>query len=178
MVDEPANSGEAAKESLTSRPPSVEDLVTVCRSLNEQGARYVVVGGFAIRNAGYLRETGDLDLIVDTSPDNEARVYRSLEVLPDRAVRELQPGETSQYVVVRVCDEIIVDLMASACGIHYAEASQDIVTREVDGVRIPFASPRLLWRMKKDTHRAKDAPDLLFLRQQYGEEIFGGAGPG
>lgn len=72
----------------------------------------------------------------------------------------------------------IVDLMASACGIRYAEASQDTVTREVDVVRIPFASPRLLWRMKKYTHRAKDAPDLLFLRQQYGEEIFDGAGPG
>lgn len=145
----------------------------VCRSLNEQGVRYVVVGGFAIRNAGYIRETGDVDLLVDTSPENEAKLYRSLEVLPDKAVRELQPGETAQFIVVRVCDEIIVDLMASACGIDYAEASQDTVTREVDGVRIPFASPRLLWRMKKDTHRAKDVPDLLFLRQQYGEEIFG-----
>jgi hypothetical protein len=27
--------------------------------------------------------------------------------------------------------------------------------------------------MKKDTHREKDAGDLLFLRQQYGDEIFG-----
>jgi hypothetical protein len=27
--------------------------------------------------------------------------------------------------------------------------------------------------MKEKTHRAKDAPDLLFLRQQYGDEIFG-----
>lgn len=173
MVDEPANSGETPPEPLTSRPPSVEDLVTLCRSLNAQGAHYVVVGGFAIRNAGYLRETGDVDLVVDTSPDNEARVYRALEVLPDKAVRELQPGETARYVVVRVCDEIVVDLMASACGVAYAEASQDVVLREVDGVRIPFASPRLLWRMKKDTHRVKDAPDLLFLRQQYGQEIFG-----
>jgi hypothetical protein len=43
----------------------------------------------------------------------------------------------------------------------------------VDGVPIPFASPRLLWRMKAVTHREKDAPDLLFLRQwftQHGEE--------
>jgi hypothetical protein len=27
--------------------------------------------------------------------------------------------------------------------------------------------------MKEKTHREKDAPDLLFLRQQYGDEIFG-----
>lgn len=173
MVDDPANPGEAPAEELTSRQPSVEDLVNLCRELNARDARYVVVGGFAVRSAGYVRETGDVDLLVDTSRENESRVFQALETLPDKAVRELQPGETSQYAVVRVCDEIIVDLMASACGIAYAEASQDIVTREVGGVRIPFASPRLLWRMKKDTHRAKDAPDLLFLQQQYGKEIFG-----
>ncbi|MSU26430.1 MAG: hypothetical protein EXS27_00760 [Pedosphaera sp.] len=31
----------------------------------------------------------------------------------------------------------------------------------------------VLWRMKKDTNRAKDVPYQLFLRQQYGKEIFG-----
>jgi hypothetical protein len=43
------------------------------------------------------------------------------------------------------------------------------VVREVDGVPIPFASPRLLWRMKAATHREKDALDLLFLRQWFAE---------
>lgn len=175
MVDE----GDGAIEDLTdgevSRPPSVEDLVELCRELNERGVRYLVVGGFAIRNAGYPRETGDVDLLMETSAENEARMFKALEVLPDKAVRELKAGEISQYVVVRVCDEIVVDLMASASGIEYAEAILDSVVREIDGVAIPFASPRLLWRMKVNTHREKDAPDLLFLRQHYAREIFGEA---
>lgn len=173
MADNSTTPSEVSAQALTSRQPSVEDLVNLCRELNARAARYVVVGGFAVRSAGYIRETGDVDLLMDTTRENEARVFAALETLPDKAVRELQPGETSQYLVVRVCDEIIVDLMSSACGIAYAEASQDVVVRDVGGVPIPFASPRLLWRMKKDTHRAKDAPDLLFLRQQYGKEIFG-----
>jgi hypothetical protein len=41
------------------------------------------------------------------------------------------------------------------------------VVRDVDGVAIPFASPRLLWRMKAVTHRAKDAGDLVFLRHWF-----------
>lgn len=172
MADDPADRGKAPSQELTSRQPSVEDLVNLCRELNARGARYVVVGGFAVRSAGYIRETGDVDLLVDTALANESRIFAALESLPDKAVRELVPGETSKYLVVRVCDEIIVDLMASACGITYAEASQDMIVREVGGVPIPFASPRLLWRMKKDTHRAKDAPDLIFLRDTYGDEIF------
>lgn len=49
----------------------------------------------------------------------------------------------------------------------------DVVVHQVDGVSIPFASPRLLWRMKIVTHREKDAADLVFLRHwfsQHGEE--------
>lgn len=163
----------APEAGLTSRVPTQSDLVALCRELNARGAAYVVIGGFAVIHAGYPRATGDLDLLIAADLANEAKVFRSLEILSDKAVLELQPGEVSQYIVVRVCDDIIVDLMASASGITYAEASQDMILREVDGVKIPFASPRLLWRMKKDTHRAKDTGDLLFLRDRYSKEIFG-----
>jgi hypothetical protein len=67
-------------------------------------------------------------------------------------------------VVVRVADEIVVDLMHSASGIDYASAVEYVVVHTVDGVPIPFASPSLLWRMKRSTHRDKDVPDLYFLR--------------
>ena len=88
----------------------------------------------------------DLDLVVATDLENEAKVFSALSTLPDNAVRELQPGELQKYNVIRVGDEILVDLMRSAGGIDYDEASKDVVVREVDGVPIPFASPRLLWQ--------------------------------
>ncbi|NCQ36022.1 hypothetical protein GW813_13320, partial [bacterium] len=59
-----------------SRPPSVEDLVHLCTELNAKGAKYIVIGGFAIRGAGYMRETMDVDLLIDTSLVNEALVYQ------------------------------------------------------------------------------------------------------
>ncbi len=154
---------------LESREPTVEDLRDLCRELNQRGALYVVIGGFAIRAAGYNRRTMDVDLMVAVDPANEARVYSALSTLPDNAVRELQPGELQQYNVIRVADEILVDLMRSAGGIEYAEAAKDVVVREVQGVPIPFASPRLLWRMKAVTHREKDAGDLVFLRYWFEE---------
>ena len=153
---------EGAEETRT---PTLSDLVGLCRELNGRNARYMVVGGFAMRAAGYVRETRDVDLLIDTAIENESRVYKALESLPDRAVLELRSGEVAQYAVVRVNDEFTVDLMRSACAIEYAEAAQHVVTREVDGVAIPFASPLLLWRMKRHTHREKDIPDLIFLRR-------------
>lgn len=161
--------GDQPPGDLESREPTLEDLRDLCRALNDRGARYVVIGGFAIRAAGYNRRTMDLDLLVDAGLDNEARVFDALATLPDRAVRELQPGELERFTVIRVADEILVDLMRSAGGIDYAEAALDVETKDVGGVPVPFASPRLLWRMKSVTHRAKDAGDLVFLRYWFSE---------
>ena len=155
---------------LGSRPPTRSDLVALCRRLNELGARYVVVGGLAIIQAGHARTTGDIDLLVDASLENEAKVFAALDTLSDHAVRELDPGDIARHIVCRVSDEVLVDLMGSASGIDYAEASQHVIVREVEGVPIPFASPQLLWRMKRHTHREKDRPDLLFLRQLFEAE--------
>jgi hypothetical protein len=155
------------------RPPraaTLEDLVDLCRELNTHGAKYVVVGGFAIRAAGYIRETIDVDLLMDISLENESKVYRSLEALPDKAVRELEAGEVGKYTVVRVHDEFTVDLMRSACGLTYEDVALDAVTKEVGGVPIPFASPKKLWLMKQ-TYREKDAADRLFLRQLLGDDL-------
>ena len=151
-------------DELESREPSVEDLVRLCEHLNSEGARYLVIGGFAMRAAGYDRRTMDIDLLIDADVSNEAKVYSALMYLPDQAVRELTPGEVAKYVVVRVADEIVVDLMKSAGGIEYEDAATQVVIRDFDGVKIPFASPELLWRMKSTTPRDKDVPDVHFLR--------------
>ena len=73
MADDGASTPE-----LESRQPSVEDLRDLCRELNLRQARYVVVGGFAIRAAGYNRQTMDVDLIVASDLDNESRVFSAL----------------------------------------------------------------------------------------------------
>jgi hypothetical protein len=152
---------------LTPRDPTLSDLVALCRELNALGARYLVCGGFAIRAAGYARHTMDVDLLIETAVENERKVFKALEILPDKAVRQLDAGDVEKYLVCRVADEILIDLMGATSGINYAEAAKDVVTHEVDGVAIPFASPQLLWRMKRNTHREKDRPDLLFLRQLF-----------
>ena len=158
MADENARAPE-------SRIPLVEDLVKVCRELNRRGAKYLVVGGFAVIQHGFLRNTGDIDLLIEDSVENQSRTKQALEVLPDKAVRELADDDLRNYVVVRVCDEIVVDLMTKACGISYLEAAPEIQIFTIDDVPIPFASAKLLLRTKQ-TYREKDADDRMFLEQK------------
>lgn len=152
------------------RPPVQADLITLCRELNAHDARYLVVGGFAVIQHGFLRATEDIDLLVDGSPENQSRIKRALEILPDRAIRELGDDDLRNYLVVRVADEIMVDLMLAACGIGYEEASKEMAVVNVGGVPIPFAAPALLLRMKQ-TYREKDALDREFLQKKISGEI-------
>ena len=84
--------------------------------------------------------------------------------LPDGAIRELEPDDLDKFIVVRVGDEFVIDLMKRSCGIEYEEASRDIEPIRVRDVVIPFANAKLLWRTKQ-THREKDALDRAFLEE-------------
>jgi hypothetical protein len=152
-----------------SRPPTVTDLLTVCRSLNAQGANYMVVGGFAVNQHGFTRATMDIDVLIDDSPENQLRAKKALEVLPDKAVLELGEDDLRNYVVVRICDEVVVDLMTLACGVSYKDGESEIEIHTIDSVPIPFASAKLLLRTKQ-TFREKDAEDRMFLEAKIARE--------
>ncbi|MDZ7291218.1 MAG: hypothetical protein ONB44_15530 [candidate division KSB1 bacterium] len=84
--------------------------------------------------------------------------------LPDQAVREIGLDEVARYTVVRVADEIVVDLMHKACEVTYKSAESHIQYYELEGVRIPFLTPELLIQTKLSL-RAKDVQDRIFLEQ-------------
>ena len=147
-----------------SRAPELEDLLSLCRALRAEGVRYVLIGGFAVILHGFVRTTKDIDLLVDPSDDNVAAIKRALATLPDDAVSEIEDGDLRRHAVVRIADEIVVDLMASACGITYEDAiAQDVEDRRLEDVVIPLAGKQLLIRLK-DTLRDSDRMDVRFLR--------------
>lgn len=156
--------GEPEPDAPLTRVPTDADLVTLARELNRRGVAYVVIGGFAINRLGFVRATEDIDLLIARDLANQALVKQALEILPDRAIRELGDEDIAQWVVVRVNDDITVDLMTEACGVRYEDAVAGIETALIDGVPIPFAGAELMLKMKQSP-REKDVADLGFLKQ-------------
>lgn len=153
---------DARDDSAYARAPEPEDVVRLCRALNEADARYVLIGGFAVIAHGAARFTKDVDLLVDDTPDNIRRIKRGLSVLADNAAANVADTDVRDHVVVRVADEIIVDLMGKACGVSYSEAMADVEQLDLGGVAVPVASPTALIRMK-NTYRPQDQIDREYL---------------
>ena len=146
-----------------SRAPELEDLVALCEALNKEQVRYVLIGGFAVILQGFVRATKDIDLLVDSSPENVRRIKRAMAILPDNAIDLIADDEVEIYGVVRIADEIVVDLMRSACGIGYDETQGRIDLMHIEGVPIPVAARSLLIATKQ-TLRPSDAADVQFLK--------------
>ncbi len=150
--------GETESEREVTRVPTDADLVSLAREFNRLGVAYVVVGGFAINRLGFVRATEGIDLLIARDRANQA----ALEILPDGAVRELGGEDVAQWIVVRVNDDITVDLMTEACGVRFEDALTGIETEFIDNVAIPFAGAELMLRMKQSP-RDKDSAVGSFL---------------
>jgi Nucleotidyl transferase AbiEii toxin, Type IV TA system len=155
---------DAGEDREYSRQPRPEDLVQICAALNREGARYVLIGGFAVIARGLERPTKDIDFLIDPAPDNIERIKRALAVLPDNAVRDVRADEVERYDVIRVADEVVIDLMTAACGVTWQEADADSELLELDGVEIPIAGIETLIKTKR-TVRPHDAADREFLER-------------
>lgn len=146
----------------SSRQPTLDDLVLVCRKLNESGARYVVIGGFAVNYYGYPRGTADIDLLVESSADNLMKVKEALSFLPDNAVRLVSISDMQEYGVLRIADEVVVDILKEINGVKYEHA--EIEKSEHNGVVIPVAAVKTLIKTKELSARPRDKDDIVFLK--------------
>lgn len=151
------------------REPQIEDLARLGRALTTHQVRYILIGGFAVVAHGAARTTKDIDLLVDPAPDNIGRLRAALQVLEDKAVDDVLDDDVENYTVVRVADEIVINLMAKACGVDYADAIRDAQTIEFAGVPLLVASPATLIRTK-NTVRPSDAADRQFLQTLIDEQ--------
>jgi len=147
-----------------SRNPTLDDLVELCKHLNEINAEYVVIGGFALIHYGFIRGTADIDLLVNNSEENISKIRTALLYLPDKAAKELSLTDIKEYHVVRIADEIVIDLLEKACGVSFEDAKKHIVYETIKNIPIPYLDVELLIQTKQSI-RPKDVIDRQYLEQ-------------
>ena len=143
-----------------------KEIVRVCKALNSEGVKYIVVGGCAVILHGYRRTTYDIDLLVDPSSENIRRVKEVFrEVFQSDEISEIRDVDIEQYAVIRFApesEEIVIDLIGKIGKVNFEVAIKNIEEVELEGVKIPVCGLSTLIETKKGI-RPKDKEDLLFL---------------
>lgn len=145
-----------------SRAATVDDLKALIHALNESGAEYVLIGGYALFAHGYQRATTDIDVLVPGNRESGEKVRTALLVLPDQAAREIDPAWFEEGENIRVADEFVVDIMLTAGGETYEALAAHAMTVDLGGVPVRTLDlPGLL--KTKQSPREKDAADRAVL---------------
>jgi hypothetical protein len=143
---------------------SPSPLLKVCQLLNRAGARYLVIGGHACILHGLVGTTEDVDILIPEDEANCRRVIEGLSGMEDGAAKELEPRDLLENVVVKISDEVEVDVSTRAWKVTFEEAELHARRVEIDGVMVPFPGLDALIA-SKETCREQDASHRLRLME-------------
>jgi hypothetical protein len=149
------------------------ELRRVLAAFEREGVRYVLVGSMAMAAQGIVRATRDADFFVAPDEQNVERLRRALKSLfdDDPNVDEITAADLGgDYPAVEYTPPHgrysmdILSRLGEAFRYDELEA-EDVI---VEGVRARVATPRMLYRMKKDTVRPQDRMDAETIRRRFG----------
>jgi hypothetical protein len=138
-----------------------QDFVDLLRAFIAADVRFLIVGAYALALHGRPRATGDLDVWIDATPENAARVMRALAAfgapLTDVSVEDFsRPGVTYQIGVAPGRIDVLTELTS----LTFAEAWPDRMRRPFGDVDVDFIGRAAFIRNKRATGRAKDLGDI------------------
>ena len=122
---------------------------------------------------GLVRATEDIDLFIKATPENVERLRAALRAAydGDPHIEELTADDLlGDYPAVRYyppTGDLYFDVM-TRLGEAASFATVDAEIKDVAGTHVSVATPQALYRLKKDTVRAKDREDAAALRERFG----------
>lgn len=147
-------------------PGSFNDnrLLKVCSLLNQEGAKYLVIGGLALNLHGIIQATKDVDLLIPKDIKNTKKILKALERLSFGIAKELEAEEVIQKPFTIIGDNPRVDLVTVAAKVKYEDAKKTALQTKIKKIKIPYLDYETLIKTKS-TGRLKDKADVEILKK-------------
>lgn len=152
--------GESANPPVSSRLKVPE----ICKALNREGARYLVIGGIACILHGHIRATTDLDVLVERNRQNIEKILKALSRFGYGFAREWSAEEVLREPITVIGDDPAVDIFLVAWTVKYEQAVARAASVKIEGVPIPLIGIDDLIATKR-TGRPIDTSDIEALEE-------------
>src|SRR5262245_3692980 len=143
------------------------DFVDLLRAFVAADVRFLIVGAYALAIHGRPRATGDLDIWVDATPDNAARVMQALAAFGAPIDRITQSDFAIPGVVYQIgVSPGRIDILTDLTGLTFVEAWPGRIRRPFGDIEVDIIGRDHFVRNKRATGRAKDLGDIEGLEEQ------------
>ena len=143
------------------------DFKELLKIFNAAKVRYLIVGGYAVMKYTEPRYTKDLDLWIDPKPGNARAVFKSLKEF-GVPLANLTEADFSKdgffYQMGR--PPVRVDILMSIEGVRFADAGEDRVGTDFDGVPSQVIARKHLIANKRAVGRPQDLVDVTNLESE------------
>ena len=142
-----------------------QDFKEFIKSLNDNQVKYLVIGAYALAVHGHPRYTKDLDIWIDKTPENTAKLIQALEQfgfgsLGLKAADFLTPRQVIQLGF----PPNRIDLLNDPEGIDFENCYSNKFEIIIDEISVNFIDLENLKKNKKATGRLQDLADLENLK--------------
>jgi hypothetical protein len=148
--------------------------IRVLAAFARHGVDYVLVGSMAMAAQGLVRATRDMGVFVASDAANVERLKAALrELFADPSIEDIRSADLAGgYPALQYAPpegDYWIDILARLGeAIRFSDLESDVL--EIEGIRVRVATPRTLYRMKKDTVRPQDRLDAQMLKERFGIE--------
>lgn len=138
-----------------------EEYVNFIRLLNDHEIEYVVIGGYAVIVYGYVRYTGDLDILINTSEENADKMLTVML----KFGYEPYDFELSDFMTEPGCISIDrnggkIEILTRTLGVTFEECYANKSIVDTMGIPTNFISLPDLIKNKQAVGRPKDLEDI------------------
>lgn len=138
-----------------------QDLLAFVESLNSAGAKYVIVGGYAVAFHGHPRFTGDIDFFVEASPENAAKITHAIDLFGFSSLGLKPEDFTRPNTIIQLgFPPNRIDIINNIDAVTFDEAWSSRLRAHLDGHPVAYISKELLIRNKTAANRPKDLGDV------------------
>jgi Nucleotidyl transferase AbiEii toxin, Type IV TA system len=148
-----------------------EVLKQVLAACESRGVRYAIIGAVALNLHGLARATEDLDIFVAAEAPNIERLKLALrDVFDDPAIDTLTAGDLlGEYPAVEYNPPdgaFHIDIL-TRLGDAFVFSDLEIQRLPYQDLTVNVITPRMLYKMKKDTVRPQDHVDADLVRRRF-----------
>jgi predicted nucleotidyltransferase len=145
------------------------EIVKFWRSLQQNGVKFIMIGGFATNLHGYQRFTGDMDIWIEDTPENRKNLRKAFF---DYGLGDLELLETISFIAgwtnFHLKNGLQLDIVTEMKGLEkysFEECYDLAAIAEIDDVQIPFLHINHLILNKKEVGREKNLLDVIYLER-------------
>lgn len=137
------------------------DFAEMLSALSEAGAEFLIVGAHALAAHGVPRATRDLDIWINPTPENAARVMTALRTFGTALMDLTEEDLTTPGTVFQIgVEPFRIDILTAISGVTFEEAWKNRLPLEIEGVRVLVLGRHDFITNKRATGRARDLVDI------------------